>query len=71
MPGFEVKAIASNVIGIYGKVTCNEDGTWTSDSKCIPVRCKQLSEFHKLIYNCSNSNIFRSVCTTVCPHTKV
>ena len=71
MLGFVLAAISSNVIGKYGKATCNEDGIWTSDSKCIPIQCKELSGFDALVYNCSNGNNFRSVCRTICPQNKV
>lgn len=70
-PGYILAAISSNTVGFSGKLTCNEDGKWTSDSKCVALQCNKLSLFDSLVYNCSNSNTFGSICKTVCPNSQV
>ena len=71
MPGYVLDSLNSKAVGVLSRLTCNENGIWTQDSKCVPVKCEEISEFAKLIYNCTNANEFGSVCRTVCSQTNV
>eukprot|EP00795_Rhopilema_esculentum_P005888 gene5888-11220_t len=69
MPGYVLDSLNSKAVGVLSRLTCNENGIWTQDSKCVPVKCKELSEFAKLVYNCTKANEFGSICRTVCSQT--
>ena len=70
-PGFTLEPLSKNAVGTHVQLTCKEDGKWVADSKCVRIKCPELSLFASLVYNCSDTINYGSICSTVCPNDEV